>query len=752
MSGFLSFLTNPKQDPVGGFLSFLGGGAGKAIGNVAQGASQAVTGAEHILGNLPHNIQTANQAVGKIISPAQTNFAPHSSELNALLTKAGAQHSAASLDGQLRDSHYKPLDINKLNLSDGEKQRLQTLLGEQNSASHEMYSNMFGGAEGAGGKVGAKIVKNVAGEVAPTVEKAAGGFVDTLAGAGGHVPPSTIQAPAAAAGGHDQILQGAISKITGALGQSKGAIGDIEAQRTAERARRFAQASSQITGQGGEAQFHRALSKLPGELTDSRPVLDAGKLSPEETSSLFNHIGNSNLSFTDHLSSYAGLKRVLAGQAPQRSQLANLEHIFGSDFAKTVMDSTGAGKGGIKQLVTDVANIPRTIVSTWDASIPLRQGLVLSSQHPVLAMKAAGNMFKVAFSPENFGKWMDGMQQSPEFARAKDMALYLSDPRKVTEGLNNHEESFMSNIAHIVPGVKASERAAVGYLNKLRFDAFNQTADAFTKSGIGDEKNLKSLADYINNASGRGGLGKLEAAGPALNTVLFSPRLMASRINLGFNPMWYAKQTPAVRKEAAKGVASTLGVGFTILGLASAAGAKVESDPRSTDFGKVRVGNTTYDIWGGFQQYARAIAQISMNQTKVASGKGAGTIKKADPIQVATRLLRGKLAPVPGAAVDLKVGTDIVGNKATVESKAASLAVPLWIQDVYQALQSNPSQDKVQTGVAAAIPSFFGVGVNSYQPKSSAPASGGSFSGFGDAPAKPAKASKPSSNSSFTGF
>jgi hypothetical protein len=47
----------------------------------------------------------------------------------------------------------------------------------------------------------------------------------------------------------------------------------------------------------------------------------------------------------------------------------------------------------------------------------------------------------------------------------------------------------------------------------------------------------------------------------------------------------------------------------------------VEIDPRSTDFGKIKVGNIRWDIWGGFQQWVRVASQLATGERKTGKGK-----------------------------------------------------------------------------------------------------------------------------------
>jgi hypothetical protein len=178
---------------------------------------------------------------------------------------------------------------------------------------------------------------------------------------------------------------------------------------------------------------------------------------------------------------------------------------------------------------------------------------------------------------------------------------------------------------------------------------------------------------------------------------------------------------------ALKDMAKLVGFGASILGLAAAAGAQVEKDPRSSDFGKIKVGNTRWDMWGGFQQYARIFAQLMSGQTK-SSNTGEVYDLKGDKFPYKTRLdqlgsfFRGKLAPVPGLAVDLLAGKNVVGQEIDPVNKAYELFVPMIAQDIQDAWKEQGAKSLLTVGV----PSSLGVGVTTYDQKKSDPESSGS--------------------------
>lgn len=380
----------------------------------------------------------------------------------------------------------------------------------------------------------------------------------------------------------------------------------------------------------------------------------------------------------------------------------------------------------LKDGFVDVLNLPKSLIASADMSAPLRQGAILSFKNPKIAAKSAVEMFRQAFSEDKAVDWLTRLKSSPEYARMKDAGLYFAEP---TAKLSAKEEQFISNIAHKIPiwgrVVKGSERAYSGYLNKLRADVFTAFEDALVSEGFKGEQldtELKSFADFVNNATGRGSLGRFEESTAVLNAAFFSPRYAISRFNL-LSPVKYAKMSPRARAEALKSVGTYIGLGSIVLALAKAGGAEVGTDFRSADAGKIKVGDTRFDIWAGFQQWVRLITQVAKGEKVTIGGKTIDLSKegygKDSRLDVLGRFARSKASPTAGLLMDVLDGEDMLGNPVTfkfndlesfAKSKEGQLIIPLYLQDIKKTIDSE------NKGVAAAsIPaSFFGVGVQTY--------------------------------------
>ena len=364
----------------------------------------------------------------------------------------------------------------------------------------------------------------------------------------------------------------------------------------------------------------------------------------------------------------------------------------------------------------DKANIPRALLASGDFSAPLRQSLTATISHPIMALKAGKEMFAQAFDAERADNWMYDLKESEGYQLIKDSGLYISDSSNPE--VSAKEEDFATNLAEYIPGVAQSERAYSAYLNKMRVDIFSRGVDLLLRDKMTFANNpeaYKSLANFVNASTGRGNLGVLERGSKYLTPLFFSPRFLASRLQLLSGAvLWNAP--PAVKKMWLRDMTSTISFGLLVLALFKANGADVEDDPRSSDFGKIRLGDTRWDIWGGFQQPIRYVIQFVSGQKKSsASGKitelDGTNYSKQTRLGVFGSFLRSKLAPIPAMAIDAMAGENMIGERFDLVKNWHKSITPLVWQGTYE----SANQDGWGFALTATlVPSTFGVGVQSY--------------------------------------
>lgn len=219
----------------------------------------------------------------------------------------------------------------------------------------------------------------------------------------------------------------------------------------------------------------------------------------------------------------------------------------------------------------------------------------------------------------------------------------------------------------------------------------------------------------VNTLTSRGDLGKLEPAGDALNRLFFSPRMLASHIQVLTHPLTGAGGSNFVRKQAAKNLLKIVGGTAAVLGVAEAARpGSVDWDPRSSNFGKIKVGNTRFDVTGGVGSVLTLASRLATMSKKSSttgdvqslSGGGFG---KQDGGDVVVDFFENKFSPVAGILRDIVRGEDFNGNKPTARSIAAGAVTPLVIQNATQAKQPNSAN-----ALAALIADGLGISAGSY--------------------------------------
>jgi hypothetical protein len=388
-------------------------------------------------------------------------------------------------------------------------------------------------------------------------------------------------------------------------------------------------------------------------------------------------------------------------------------------------------KKGIVEIAANIPSIQRAVQTGFDVSAIGRQGAAYfgrkewfgATKRMAGYMKSSKNMDELAIKMYSDKNW--------DIISKFRKQLGLTN---LGEKMTQREEQFASKLIKKIPGLNISERAYTGFLSDLRYHRFTNTINALEKRGIEmNDEALKSLAEEIAVGTGRGHLGALEPAANSLATVLFSPRWFASKIQIVSDPFRKNIPKPA-RIEAAKNLATMAGLATGLILGIRASGASVEIDPRSSDFGKLKVGNTRIDLTFGQGQYIRAIVQAATGTYKSTT---TGEIKKLNTGEFGGRtskdiiedFLAGKAAPNISLIMDFAKHEDRNKNKLGIdwtnlgaEKNKNSLARVL---NMYMPLVGNDSLDafydasgNTTEGIRQALLSFglseVGIGVQTY--------------------------------------
>lgn len=407
--------------------------------------------------------------------------------------------------------------------------------------------------------------------------------------------------------------------------------------------------------------------------------------------------------------------------------------------------------------VLDTLNLPRALMTTWDMSFMLRQGFKLGVGHPEEWAKTFAAQIRAFRSKEMANEVETHILFGPLAKARAEAGVEFVDR---SGALRQREEAYMTRLAEKVPWVAPSERAYTVAGNKLRADVWDkvvtgwlpeaerqrsfETLEDLIKATGKTEDDFKKLAKYVNYATGRGDLGIAKQIAPLLNAVFFAPKYFLS----GPEGAWLFAKTMASRTAApelkammAKDFAAYLAVNLSVLAALKASGvADVEIDPRSTQFGKIRIGNTTINFWGPELTLVRYIVQAAQGR-KTSSGRTTDPI----PQQAGENFIRSKLSPWLGEVFTQLAGNDMAGEQVTgAGDRAKNLLlnfVPLGVGDVLNALLASspviggadggPAYPKTaeeaarqvwdslassdpKMGLLAGAASFFGGSVTSY--------------------------------------
>jgi hypothetical protein len=334
-------------------------------------------------------------------------------------------------------------------------------------------------------------------------------------------------------------------------------------------------------------------------------------------------------------------------------------------------------------------------------------------------------MFKAFSSQQRQDKIARDIKDRPNAPLYAKAGLFLA-PTDGSYQLSKQEEIMQSKLIKsaekALPGLAGSNRAYITFLNELRADSFDIMAAGLSKTGEVTLDEAKAIAKYVNVATGRGTLGKFENAAEGLNVAFFAPRYTASRFQLLGGLVTQpikALRGDRVAKQITKEYARYL-IGMAMVYALAALTLDddaFEWDPRSPDFGKIKIGNTRVDVLSG-------ISQVTVLLSRLISGKVKSSVTgEISPIRgedvgfgrrtsagVLGSFLRYKLSPMFGTTLNLLTGKDPIGEPFGPEDLPRSLLVPLSFREIFETMQ----EQGMARGTAISTLAIFGAGVQTY--------------------------------------
>lgn len=394
----------------------------------------------------------------------------------------------------------------------------------------------------------------------------------------------------------------------------------------------------------------------------------------------------------------------------------------------SVFEKTKARAWGVYDLM-------KTLMASGEFSFVLRQGkmnfleALTSPKRAVAFGKAIRDGIRSMRNPLTARIVEQEMISDPLYAQMLRDKLYV--PPHASK-LSLQEEFALGRYSSSIPGIAVFNRAGEEFLKRLRFENYKIMVKSMTETGAVTPEEGRVIAAFINEQTGRGGLGAAEPAAVVLNRVFFSPRYLMSRLQLASgHQLWSGKWagTGRARKAVAESYARMLIGGaayYTALMMFFDRDDKatVQGDFRSSEAGKIRIGNTRLDPMAGLAQTMTFMQRTITGETKDSSGKvvpivGDVPYGRDDWTGYAARFARSKAHPAVGAAIDLRLKKNIVGETVTVTSKLAESG-PMTYYDIYAALR----EQDVPDGLALSMLAMLGEGLQTYAPKPSQQNSG----------------------------
>lgn len=389
-------------------------------------------------------------------------------------------------------------------------------------------------------------------------------------------------------------------------------------------------------------------------------------------------------------------------------------------------ESKARGALGLgKFSVNFIAENSRALKASWDNSLWGRQGIkvLFNPRYSKIwaknFAKSFVDIYQVLKGGNKAGDAILDATKAEIYERQNFRNGRYTQGRKLDIGIG--EEEFPTSAPAKIPILgrifKASEVAYEAGAMRLRADVADAVYKLAEKAGrdLTDKVETGSINQLVNSMTGRGNFGgRGEAFQAGLNKAFFSIKFFKS--NLDFLTLHAGSEfSPFARKQAAINLLTAVSTVGTLLTISNALDPdSVDFDPRSSNFGKIKIGDTRFDITGGMGSIvvltSRILAQSTKSSTtgkitKLGEGFGAPT-----GMDVFWNFTENKFSPMFSVIKELIEQKTFQGDKPTFLSEVRNLTVPILIEQGFENAQNEKSANMLLTLLADGL----GISANTY--------------------------------------
>jgi hypothetical protein len=385
---------------------------------------------------------------------------------------------------------------------------------------------------------------------------------------------------------------------------------------------------------------------------------------------------------------------IESGKQPEPRLYAKLAKVYGPEFARRLQNpDTSNWINASRRIWVEVGGLQRALQTGFEASWNLIQGWRMALMEPRQWAKGTASSTKAFFSEKNTKIMDEQVRNHPDYDLAYQAGLHLPEVGETTHPAYR-DDPFVINSLRKIPGVskvyEASERAFVTPGNVNRMGLFSKYAQLQRELNAGKEapnwqqfvnrvsaattgkvpfkpgkeyitmEEARQWARYTNVMSSRGFLLKGERAADVIGAPFYSLRNLAAQIE---HPFYIFHPNKAIQSIAIRHWVQYAGLTAAILETAKLAGYEVETDPTSSDFGKIKLGNRRFDMLGGYGPLVRMIIRTREGKYKAATGKKIPTTGSKEFGQ----FLRFKASPIIGSVWNSIERKDAVGQPYDIE-------------------------------------------------------------------------------------